>query len=384
MCRVGANIEENGGSVGGASTLLREMDAQRADALITVHEDSDSRFSYAQMNAGTNQVVAVGDKVPVTNMACTGIYMFRSGRLFVEAAKSLFAKNTVVRGQFYLHKVVDDVAADLGRRVVAVTVSKVWSVRTVVEIAGFQREYVEALAHQQLQVVYEEMRRRQHAALLSKGTQGDPELCGVDSRRCLAAYQLCGANNWLPTKAFGDLCLELRKVLRGDHVLYGTSDAIRTLDGVLHFTLMQLIGFDVYDPSKLPADYCEVIQGLLVNRLPKFECRFDSVVVTPRNMFVYGTASCDVNHVRGEIRRELSRIGYPLLEPYKSDMIHMTLVRFTKPLSPEQLAAVLDLTKQVSGRQLGNLLVDRISISEASWKMQPNELPAKCADAELP
>ena len=368
----------------GVGTLLQALVSNNADALVTVHEDSDPRYSYAHVEVGTDKVVAVGDKVPVTNLACNGIYLFRNGSMFESAALSLFSKNETVRGQFYLHRVVHHILQPpMNGYVIAQRVPKVWSVRTISEIADFQQEYVPPMAHQRLHVVYDEMLNRQRR-LLQNGTVGDPLLVGKDTRRCLAAYQICEPNCWQCTSAFQDLCVKVRGILKSEHVLYGEpSSGFGLLDGALHFTFMQLIGFDVYDRTRVPIDYCEVVQALLVNRLPKFECRFDSLAVTPNSIFVYGNASCDVNHVRDAVRRELSRIGYPLLEPYKSDMVHMTLVRFTKSLDQSQLKELLAIEQESRGKVLGVLTSSHISVSEASWKMQQNELPQKRAVADL-
>jgi len=46
-------------------------------------------------------VTEVAEKVPISNLATVGIYYFRRGRDFVEAALDMIVENDRVNGEFY-------------------------------------------------------------------------------------------------------------------------------------------------------------------------------------------------------------------------------------------------------------------------------------------
>ena len=114
----------------------------------------------------------------------------------------------------------------------------------------------------------------------------------------------------------------LHSLLPG-HILYDK-------DASLHFTLMQLVGFR---PSGCTFLREEEAKKAVQKYVPGFNIRFHSLAVTPKSIMVMGTPSIDVNHSREMIRKEL---GNALEEPYKNNIVHMTVVRFTKSLSKEE------------------------------------------------
>lgn len=143
---------------------------------------------------------------------------------------------------------------------------------------------------------------------------------------------------------------------------------------------MQLVGFSMFDTTRLPPDYAHVLEAVLLEHLEPFNIRFHSLIVTRSNVVLVGDASLDVNWARECIRQCLRTLGYPLFEPYKSDTCHMTLVRFTQALTEQQeacLHAMLQRSLQPECTQslLGVLHVDSLCVSPASWKMLPQELP---------
>lgn len=60
----------------------------------------DPKWSFARVDAeGFLQEVA--EKKPISNLATVGIYLFREGRTFVDAAIDMIARNDRVKGEFY-------------------------------------------------------------------------------------------------------------------------------------------------------------------------------------------------------------------------------------------------------------------------------------------
>jgi len=364
---------------------------QQHPAAVTIHQDQDRRWSYVetapqrstvdlaapQRSTGESVLVTqIREKTPISCKACTGLYGWRHGRDFVKAAHFLRQRNVSYLGQFFISQTLQQCLEAPDYQVAALPVTKSWSLRSFTEIAEFRRSYIPIVARAEWTKIYEEMRQRTTQLIQKIGTIGDAQLmCAEeDPRRCHAVYAFCTLENWQPTALFSSLMERLRSVLPGQ-LIYGM--------GTLHFTLLQLIGFDVFSQVQLPANYYEVLQAMLVNRLPAFECYFDSVVCTPKTIMVQGWASSDLNHSRDELRRELKRLNYPLLEPYVSNILHMTLVRFTHPLDSGQLTQVWEIAKTFSGRSLGTLKVSALDMGPASWQMT-NQTPVCTALLQEP
>lgn len=139
---------------------------------------------------------------------------------------------------------------------------------------------------------------------------------------------------------------------------------------------MQLVGFSMFDKITLPADYTDLLETLMQQHLTPFEIHFDSLILTPSNLVLVGHPTIDVNGVRDCVRACLHDLGYPLLEPYRADILHMTLVRFSQPLTPDLHASLEHLVASSNADDSFNALlrVDHVDVSPASWKMLPEEL----------
>jgi HAD superfamily hydrolase (TIGR01509 family) len=325
---------------------------KEVDALVTIHEDSDPRWSYVETSG--QRVLVVREKKPISCRACTGLYIWKRPKDFIQAARRLQQKQTYCRGQYYISQVMQECLETVGFHLRSYMVKRSWSLRTMDEVSLFRRSMMPIIAHQELEEIYREMKARNRTMIEETGLRWDPLLGIRDERLCHAIYVFCEPTNWSPTVSYLALMQRLIEMVP------------RHVFGLLHFTLMQLVGFEVFDQVKLPADYYQVIQSFLVNHMVCFECHFDRVCLTPKSIMLQGVPSIHVNHARNLLRRELKRLGYPLLEPYKSDMIHMTLVRFCEPLDLGDLEKVAE---RFSGVDLGTLRVTHFDMGPASWDM---------------
>ena len=143
-------------------------------------------------------------------------------------------------------------------------------------------------------------------------------------------------------------------------------------------TFLQLLGFGKFEETKLPADYLHLFETLLLEAFSPFEICFDSLILTPSNLVLVGHPTVDVNDVRESVRECMRDLGYPLLEPYKSDTLHMTLVRFVEPLSDAEQAALehlVDSCLEYPAFSASLLRVSHLAVSPASWKMLESEIP---------
>jgi hypothetical protein len=153
--------------------------------------------------------------------------------------------------------------------------------------------------------------------------------------------------------------------------------------GVLHFTLMQLIGFDLFDTVAVPDGYHEAVEATLLRHMPAFHINFSRIIVTPKSVLLAGHPTVDVNWSREQLCGALGRAGLPLLEPYKNGIVHMTLLRFASELTPAEGELLTRTLQECGSGALGSLSVTALQLSSASWKMQPDELAGCGAPIQL-
>lgn len=80
---------------------LEYMATQKLDGLIMTMEANDPKWSFVGLNEA-GLVTKVVEKEVISNEATVGIYNFRRGKDFVQAAKNMIAQNQRVNGEFYV------------------------------------------------------------------------------------------------------------------------------------------------------------------------------------------------------------------------------------------------------------------------------------------
>jgi len=101
---------------------LTEMNRRLADGLIMTMWANDPKWSYVAFGPD-DTVINVVEKKVISNDATVGIYNFRHGRTFVDAADDMIASNMRVNGEFYVAPVYNGIIA-MGRKVVARNVGR--------------------------------------------------------------------------------------------------------------------------------------------------------------------------------------------------------------------------------------------------------------------
>lgn len=89
------------------------LDALKApyDGLIMTMWADDPKWSFVRLG-GAGEVLEVVEKKVVSNEATVGIYNFRSGSMFVEAAQRMIGKNLRVNNEFYVAPSYNEMIAD--------------------------------------------------------------------------------------------------------------------------------------------------------------------------------------------------------------------------------------------------------------------------------
>ena len=360
----------------GVDDLLRG----RADGGMTTHFSTDPRWSYVRTSFRSASapvlVTEVHEKVSVSCAAATGLYFWRRASDFLAAADEIVASNIRTRGWFFLAPAFN-LAISRGAKIEAVPVHQSWSLRTAAEVSSFVSNAFSARANDAMEATYSEMSARHERDVAANGFAGDSALAAdVDERRCLALYALCSPSNFRATPLLEGVMTALHDALAARHIVYTANEpATGCRYGRLHFTLMQLVGFDMFDRVPLPADYGELAEASLLRHLHAFKINFSQLIVTRRSVLLAGHPTVDINWSREQLRRTLTRTGYPLFEPYKNDIAHMTLVRFQCDVSDVEAAAIAAAAAHAVGT-LGTLTVGELALSSASWRMTWQELPA--------
>ena len=358
-----------------------DMLCTRADGAVTVWPSSDPRWSYVRTQRNTSTVLEVHEKVAVSNLACSGLYFWRRASDFLSAADAVVAHNVRTRGLFFLAPTFNETILG-GAIVESVPIAQAWSLRSASEVSFFAEHFFSHAACEVLDATYDEMSHRQAANVSKSGFAFDPLLLAPDARRCLALYTLCTPHNFHATAKLRAVTQLLAEQFSARHVLYDVHDehsfpAGRTA-GALHFTLMQLIGFDSFSAVKVPDGYREAVEATLIRHLPAFHINFSRIIVTDKSVLLVGHPTVDANWSREQLRAALIRAGFPLLEPYKNDIVHMTLLRLASEITPAEAATLSKIASECTAFALGSLAVNALHMSSASWKMTPTELGAAC------
>ena len=89
---------------------LNLMDKDGIDGLIMTMKATDPKWSFVRLNNQGN-VIEVVEKQVVSNEATVGIYNYKRGKDFVEAAESMIGKNLRVNNEFYVAPAYNEMIA---------------------------------------------------------------------------------------------------------------------------------------------------------------------------------------------------------------------------------------------------------------------------------
>lgn len=341
---------------GSFEDFLRVAKSYAAVAAVIVHQEIDPRWSYVEKGVSKYSVSKIHEKVTVGELACAGTYYWDDGSIFIGCTNGLLSQKQ--KRKIFLSDVMNR-TIELGYKVIYYPVRKVWSLRTLEEIQLYANARI---AWKFDQINQEIVSRNQTSAICAL------EQKKITDGKCFAAYVLC-EENWSASMKFFTLCSKIESICGSSTMVYSSRGKYQ-----LHWTMLQLIKFGLLDRIQLPPDYAEIICSILANVVPKFEINFNQLVVTADACILVGIPTKDINHSREELRREMQQNDLPLVEPYRADAVHMTLARFTAPLSQHQLNQLLEYQNQHGQTHFGTLLVNRIQVSPATIAMQQEDL----------
>ena len=116
--------------------FLRYMRDNIADGGILTFTSTHPKWSFARLEEGSNRVVEVAEKKPISNHATVGIYYYKRGRDFVESAEQMIEKNIRVNGEFYVCPVFNEMISG-GKNIMVYPVAEMRGLGTPEDLQSF-------------------------------------------------------------------------------------------------------------------------------------------------------------------------------------------------------------------------------------------------------
>jgi len=193
----------------------------------------------------------------------------------------------------------------------------------------------------------------------------------ISKERCVAAYAL---GDWSLQSSFRRLQERLKELL-APHACFYTPVPTQS-EGMLHQTLLQFVKFDAYPHAEeILVKAMECVSDILANSNLALWIKYKGLVWTPTGLALAGYCEEEekLMRVREEIEQALKSHDLPCDIPYKNDILHATLLRWTS--EPSKLT-LLKLEKEVerwSECWLGDLRVNKWVVGKGSWRMREEE-----------
>lgn len=98
------------------------------DGIVFTFNSTHPKWSFVRLNSD-GYITEVAEKKPISNVATCGIYWYRRGRDFVQAAERMVEKNIRVNNEFYVAPVYNEMVID-GKFVLPFYVNKMYGIGT--------------------------------------------------------------------------------------------------------------------------------------------------------------------------------------------------------------------------------------------------------------
>jgi len=203
-------------------------------------------------------------------------------------------------------------------------------------------------------LIYNEMFKRNYNWLKDNPVAWDNLLVNIekDDRKCIALVAKDNLN-LINMGKIDEICDPLKEYW---------------MRPVLHSTLMVLRG---WDSTNFDNENWNPLKQVINENLKQYEIIFDRLIPVKTGLVLCGKVYVnneifDINKVRDKIREK----GYETDVIYKTDIIHITLLRWIKPLPDNLKDEWLNNIKKLNQiTNFGSMKVDNLNIFLASWSM---------------
>lgn len=118
--------------------FLKEAREQGVDGLIMTFWDTNPKWSFVRVDKN-GYAAETAEKRPISSHATVGIYYFRRGRDFVQAAENMIRKNIRVNNEFYTCPVFNEmILADKKIKIYEISKSKMHGLGTPEDLEEFK------------------------------------------------------------------------------------------------------------------------------------------------------------------------------------------------------------------------------------------------------
>lgn len=124
-----------------ADSIYSKFISSENDGLILCFTDTDPKWSFAKLDSAGEYVTEVAEKKPISNNATVGLYIWKRGQDFIQAAKQMISKNIRVNNEFYLCPVFNENIAN-GQQIIIDFVEQMHGVGTPEDLDKYL-EFVE-------------------------------------------------------------------------------------------------------------------------------------------------------------------------------------------------------------------------------------------------
>jgi dTDP-glucose pyrophosphorylase len=114
----------------------RYFESKKADGGILCFLAEGKKWSYAEVKE--ERIIRVAEKDPISNLATVGIYYFKRGSDFVQAAEQMIAKNIRVNNEFYTCPVFNELIG-MSKMVLPYMVNEMWGIGTPEDLEIYLR-----------------------------------------------------------------------------------------------------------------------------------------------------------------------------------------------------------------------------------------------------
>jgi len=119
--------------------FLNFLKNKNPDGGIVTFKSTEDKWSFAKIDR-SGVVVKVAEKIPISNNAIAGIYYFKKGKYFVEAAENMIKKNIKTKNEFYIAPVYNQIISS-GKKIMAYPVDNMIGLGTPKDLQKFLNHF---------------------------------------------------------------------------------------------------------------------------------------------------------------------------------------------------------------------------------------------------
>ena len=119
-------------------SFISRVKQKKADGAIVVFNANEKKWSFVKIN-NEGFIEKVVEKEPISNFAVAGIYYFKKGKYFVDAAEKMIMGNLRVNNEFYVGPVYNELIKD-GKKILPYEVIKTHALGTPEDLKKYINE----------------------------------------------------------------------------------------------------------------------------------------------------------------------------------------------------------------------------------------------------